>query len=72
MAIFLPCTWHCMKKWWVELSSVACQASGFNGSVNYNIKMTTLHDRLTINKQINLRKYRTEKQTNNNRQKLTG
>ena len=42
------------------------------GSVNYNIKMTTLHDRATINKQINGRKYRTEKQTNNSHQKVTG
>ena len=45
-----------MKKWWVEPGFVACQTSRFNGSVNYNIKMTTLHERVTINKQINGRK----------------
>ena len=61
-----------MKKWWVEPGFVACQTSRFNCSVNYNIIMTTLHDRVTINKQINGRKYRTEKQTNNNHQKVTG
>ena len=57
-----------MKKWWVEPGFVACQTSRFNDSVNYvvnyNINMTTLHDRVTINKQINRRKYRKEKQTN--------
>ena len=42
-----------MKKWWDEPGFVACQTSRFNGSVNYNIKMTTLHDRVAINKQIN-------------------
>ena len=33
--------------------------------------MTTLHDRFTINKQINGRKHRTENQTNNSHQKVT-
>ena len=59
-----------MKKWWIEPGFVACQTSRFNGIVNYNIKMTTLHDRFTMNKQINGKKYRTEKQTNNSHQKV--
>ena len=63
------------KKRWVETGFVAMPTPShprFNGSVNYNIEMTTLHGRVTINKQINGRKYRTENQTNNSNQKVTG
>ena len=49
MAILL--TWYraFFEKRWVEPGFVACQTSRF-GNVNYNIKMTALHDRATINK----------------------
>ena len=47
----------------VEPGFVASQFSNFYSNVLYNPKMTTLHDRTTV--QINTRTYRTEKDTNN-------
>ena len=70
MAIFLTWCRALYEKWWVEPCFAACQTSRFNGNVNYNIKMTTLHDSTTI--QINERKYKIEKQTINSQQKEPG
>ena len=58
------------NKWWVEPGLMASQTARFYGYVSYNIKMTTLHDRITI--QINGRTYRTEKHTHNIYQKVQG
>ena len=61
-AIFL--TWNRKSKkkdWWVEPSFVPSQTSRFYCNVKYNTKMTTLHDRNTL--QINARTFKTEKYT---------
>ena len=61
-AIFL--TWHrtFKEKIWLEPGFVTSQTSRFFDSVKYTTKMTTLHDRNTV--QINPRTFRTEKCTN--------